>query len=64
VSSAIEVAVATGCRKRCKFSVWFSDYISFVPDERITGTGLLRNIYIYIIISMTNFPHTVGFSEQ
>jgi len=35
---------------------------SFVPGERITCTGLLRNIDV--IPLMTNFPYTVGFSEQ
>jgi hypothetical protein len=62
VTSATKVAVPTGCRKRCEFSVWISDYTSFVPDERITCTGLLRNIDV--ITFMTNVSHTVGFSEQ
>jgi len=29
VISAIEIAVPTGCRKRCNFYVWFSDYAKF-----------------------------------
>lgn len=62
MTSAIEVAVPTGCRKRRKFSVWFSDYTGFVSGERITCTGLLRNIGV--ITFMTKFPHTVGFAEQ
>jgi hypothetical protein len=57
VTSAIEIA-GTGAH----FPYGFLIVQSFVPGERITCTGLLRNVGV--ITFVTNYSHTLGFSKQ
>jgi hypothetical protein len=44
VTHSIAKAIPTGCIKRCKFPVWFSNELKSYIRKKNTSTGVLRNI--------------------